>query len=100
MITREELDKQIKENGEKEWRSYKEFREYLDGNYKINEFKIIGWVSPMTRKKWFKDGIKEINRNGDNSNNEDLWLLTRGNNYWFVRMFAKEVCNYDYSKII
>ena len=98
MITREELDKQIKENGVKEWRSYKEFREYLDRNYKVNDFKIIGWVSPETRKKWFKDGLKEITRPGDFINTEDLWILTRGNNYWFVRMFALDGNNYDYSK--
>ena len=89
MITREELDKQIKENGEKEWRSYKEFREYLDGNYKINEFKIIGWVSAEVRNKWFKNGIKEIVRNMDITNSEDLWILVRGNNYSFILLTEK-----------
>ena len=88
MITREELEKQIKENGEKEWRSYKEFMEYLDGNYKNKEFKIIGWVSSSVRKKWFKNEISEIIMSNDIIN-EDLWILTRGNNYWLVKMLAR-----------
>ena len=83
MITVEELDKQIKRNGGKEWRSYKEFREYLDRNYKHNNFKIIGWVSPRTVQKWLKEIIR----------NEDLWILTKGNNYWFVSRFVKD--NYE-----
>ena len=96
MITREELDKQIKENGGKEWRSYKEFWEYLDRNYKDNKFKVIGWTSPKTRKKWFKDGIRELPRKDDFIENENLWILTRGNNYWFVLLTEKEPWVYNY----
>ena len=94
MITREELDKQIKENGGKEWRSYKEFREYLDRNYENKEFKIIGWVSPNTRSKWFKEGIRKIPIKNDFLDNTDLWILTRGSNYWFVLLTSKEPWKY------
>ena len=94
MITREEIDTLIEENNGKEWRSYREFREYLDRNYGNNEFKIIGWVLPMTRKKWFKDGIRELPRKDDFIENEDLWILTRGNNYWFVLLIAKRTVGF------
>ena len=90
MITREEIDKLIEENGGKEWRSHREFREYLDENYGNKEFKIIGWVSPITRNKWFKDGIREKPRKDNFIENENLWVLTKGNDYWFVLLFAKE----------
>ena len=89
MITREELDKQIKENRGREWRSYREFTEYLDGNYQNLEFNIIGWVSPSTRKKWFKDGIREIPVKNDILELENLWILTRGNKYWFILLLDK-----------
>ena len=90
MITREEIDKLIEENNGKEWRSYREFREYLDRNYGNNEFKIIGWVSLITISKWFKDGIIETPRKDTFIENENLWILTRGNNYWFVSLFTRE----------
>ena len=90
MITREELDKLIEEGGDKEWRSHRRFREYLDKNRENREFKIIGWVSPRTKNKWFKDGIKEIPRNNDITDYLNLYVLTKGNNYWFVSLFSKE----------
>ena len=32
-ITNEEISRQIRNNGDKEWRSYSEFLSYLDSNY-------------------------------------------------------------------
>ena len=86
MITREEIDKLIEKDSGKEWRSYKKFREYLDKNYENKEFKIIGWVTPSTRNKWFKYGIIEIKRNNDITDFLSLWVLVKGNNYWFVSL--------------
>ena len=90
MITRDEIDKLIERSDGKEWRSYREFRGYIDENYKNKEFKIIGWTSPETRRKWFKDGIREIPVKNDILETEDMWVLMRGNTYWFVSLFAKE----------
>ena len=90
MITREEIDILIEEINGKEGRSNKEFMEYLDSNYENKEFKIIGWVSPITRNKWFKDEIRETPIKNDFFEDLNLWILTRGNNYWFVLLTAKE----------
>ena len=90
MITRDEIDKLIEESGGKEWRSYREFREYIDENYRNEEFKIVGWTSPETRRKWFKDGIRDIPVKNDILETEDMWVLMRGNTYWFVSLFSKE----------
>ena len=78
-ITNEEIQKQIIEYGNREWRSYKEFKEYLDNNYTSNETKVIGWISWETRKKWF---------NEEDKHKENLWILTKGKNYWFVKTFS------------
>ena len=72
-LTNEEIAKQIRLNGDKEWRSYQEFQKFLDRNVKSIDWKVIGWVSGKTTKKWF--GWEK---------DEDLWVLVRGNSYWFI----------------
>ena len=42
------------------------------------ECKVIGWISGKTRKRWYENEIKD---------KEDLWILTKGKNYWFVKTF-------------
>ena len=73
-ITNEEISKQIRNNGDKEWRSYHEFSSYLNSNYQSIDWKVIGWISSKTISKWF-DCQKD---------NSKLWILVRGKNYWFV----------------
>ena len=80
-ITNEEISEQIRNNKNREWRSYKEFQEFLDGNVGDIEWKVIGWVSQKTLDKWFNNiEMRDID--------QDLWILVRGNSYWLVYSFA------------
>ena len=60
----------------KEWRSKKEFDEYLMAE---NRYGIIGYVTGKTLKKW-GDQVDWRNwRNG-----EDMYVLQRGNKYYYI----------------
>ena len=78
-ITNEEISKQIRNNGDKEWRSYSEFLSYLDSNYQSIDWKVIGWVSNKTTMKWF---------NWSKQDTRTLWILVRGKQYWLVDTFC------------
>ena len=74
-------------NAEKvEWRSRKNFLEYVDKNSNDMKWKIVGWVSYKTVYKWgMGEGIKCGYMKGEEE--AKYWLLCRGNRYWYVRSF-------------
>ena len=70
-ITNEEIQKQIIEYGNQEWRSKKDVLDFLQNN-RLQEWSIIGWVSRRTIKKredWDRD---------------DMWLIAKGNEWKYV----------------
>ena len=89
MLSKEEMDILLQKGDVgKEWRSYKEFGEYLDGNRECREFKIIGWVTASTRYKWFKEDMVEFVRKCGCMRKGDAWILCKGKSYWFVFLFG------------
>ena len=70
-ITNKEIQKQILEYGNKEWRSRKDVLDFLQNN-RLQEWSIIGWVSRRTIKKW-----EDWDRN-------DMWLIAKGNEWKYV----------------
>ena len=86
-ITNELISESIKENGDIEWRSQKEFLQYLEDGKDLIEWCVIGWISTKTLKKWgITPEIKSINIR--NEKEDDYWILSRGKEYWFVRTFV------------
>ena len=86
-ITNELISNSIKENGDIEWRSQKEFLKYLDDNRELMDWCVIGYVSTKTLKKWgMPSEIKSINIR--NEEEENFWVLARGKSYWFVGKFV------------
>ena len=49
--TDEEIRKQISSTRNKEWKSKKEVYTFLQNN-SLQEWRIIGWISKSTTKKW------------------------------------------------
>ena len=87
-ITNELISDSIKKNGDIEWRSQKDFLDYIDENRNLMDWRVIGKVSTETLKKWGKEPeIKDISRKYEEK--EKFWVLCRGNEYWFVRKFIK-----------
>ena len=60
----------------KEWKSKKEFDEYL---MKENRWDIIGWVKEKTLIKWGKTADERGWRNL-----EDMYILQWGNQYYYL----------------
>ena len=86
-ITNELNSNSNKKNGDIEWRSEKDFLDYIEENRNIPEWRVIGWVSNKTLKKWRKDPeIKDISIR--NEEKEYCWVLCRGKEYWYVRKFV------------
>ena len=86
-ITNELISDSIKKSGDIEWRSQKDFLDYIAEHRKIMEWRVIGRVSTETLKKWGKEPeIKDIS--GRNEEKEKFWVLCRGKEYWFVRKFV------------
>ena len=86
-ITNELITDSIKKSGDIEWKSQKDFLNYIDENRKCMEWKVIGMVSTETLKKWGKEHeIKDISQR--NEKKEKFWVLCRGKEYWFVREFV------------
>ena len=67
----EEIQKQILEYGNKEWRSRKDVLDFLQNN-RLQEWRIIGWVSRRTIKKW------------EDWDRDDMWLIAKGNEWKYV----------------
>ena len=85
-ITNEVITKGIRNNSNKEWKSQREFLEYMDRNYKSKEWKVIGYITSNTIKKWYNETIKNNTRiNKTHDETESYWILIRGKEYWFVR---------------
>ena len=72
-ITNKEIQKQIIEHGNREWRSRKDVHvlDFLQNN-RLQEWRIIGWVSRRTIKKW------------EDWNRDDMWLIAKGNEWKYV----------------
>ena len=54
-ITNEQINDSIKKSKDIEWRSQKDFLNYIEENSKCMDWKVIGRVSIETLKKWGKD---------------------------------------------
>ena len=70
-ITNEEIQQQIIEYGNREWRSRKDVLEFLRENA-CDKWSIIGWVSKRTIKKW------------EDWDRDDMWLIAKGNEWKYV----------------
>ena len=70
-ITNKEIQRQIIEYGNREWRSKKDVVEFLREN-SCKKWSIIGWVSKRTIKKWEDWDI------------DDMWLIAKGNEWKYV----------------
>ena len=69
-----------------EWKSRKNFLDYIDANKNSKEWKVIGKVALDTLNKWGKDPeIKNISKK--NEEKEKFWILCRGKEHWFVCKF-------------
>ena len=65
-ITIELISDSIKKSGDIEWRSQKDFLNYIEENRKCMEWKVIGMVSTETLKKWGKKPeIKDISQRNE-----------------------------------
>ena len=70
-ITNEEIQQQIIEYGNQEWRSRKDVLEFLREN-SSDKWSIIGWVSKRTIKKW------------EDWDRDDMWLIAKRNEWKYV----------------
>ena len=70
-----------------EFRSEKKFLETISDNYLNRDWKIIGWVTNKTLKRW---GVV-LNNNPFLKEREEkkYWVLCKGNNYWYVACSLK-----------
>ena len=66
---------------EKEWRSKKEFEEYL---MEKQRWEVIGYVTQKTLKKWGE----EVNWGGWESD-EDMYILQKGKKYFYLFLRSK-----------
>ena len=86
-ITNEQINNSIKNSKDIEWRSQKDFLNYIEENSKCMDWRVIGRVSIETLKKWGKDPeIKNTLRKKDGI--ETFWVLCRGREYWYVSEFV------------
>ena len=69
--TDEEIRKQVTEYGNKEWKSRKEVYTFLQNN-RLQEWRVIGWISKLTAKKW------------ENRDCGNLWLIAKNNEWKYV----------------
>ena len=86
-ITNELISDSIKKNGDIEWRSEKEFLDFIFENRDLVDWRVIGYVTTKTLKKWGKE-IKNNNTLNGREVDEKFWVLARGNEYWFVDKFV------------
>ena len=85
-ITDEHINRCISGAEKVEWRSRKQFLDYIDENRNNMEWRIIGWVSYKTLDKWGKEPkIRSEYMKGEEETN--YWVLCRGIRYWYVRSF-------------
>ena len=64
-ITNKEIQKQIIEYGNREWRSKKDVLDFLREK-PCDKWSIIGWVSRRSIKKW------------EDWDRDDMWLIAKG----------------------
>ena len=70
-----------------EWKSRKNFLDYVEEISTEKKWKVIGWVSYNTIRKWGrKEGLKSGFVRGEEKEAK-YWLLCKGGNYWYVRSF-------------
>ena len=87
-ITNEQINKSIRESKDIEWKSQKNFLDYIEKNSDCMDWKVIGIVSIETLKKWGKDPeIKDTLHRKYGI--ETFWVLCRGREYWYVSAFIK-----------
>ena len=85
-ITDEQISDSIKQYGDIEWRGLQNFLDFLEENWDSMEWKIIGFVTGKTLKKWdivFKNNDNYLGGKPD-ERKQRFWVLTRGKEYWFV----------------
>ena len=70
-ITNKEIQQQIIEHGNREWRSKKDVLDFLREN-PYDKWSIIGWVSRRSIKKW------------EDWDRDDMWLIAKGNEWKYV----------------
>ena len=88
-VTHDLIKDSIEKNRDIEWRSQKEFLEYLKTSGH-EDWRVIGYITSKTLKKWGMDPeIKNISSwNKREEVIEMFWILIKGNEHWFIRRWV------------
>ena len=86
-ITNELISESMEKNCGKEWRSQREFLDYLEENKDDIEWKVIGNISTKTMEKWNILPNIKINEMR-NVGVQHFWILVRGKSYYLVDEFV------------
>ena len=87
-ITNDQINKSIQESKDIEWKSQKNFLDYIEKNSDCMDWKVIGIVSIETLKKWKTVSWKQELEFHKKDGIETFWVLCRGREYWYVSEFV------------